>query len=397
MVFNSGPARKAPDDLPPAEGRKQLVEFSRRFAREAGKHKLTVLLQPLRSTDTNQVTTVAEAVEVVRAVGQPNFKLLTDWSFMHIQKDDAAELAKARGRLAHVWLAKPGPRTYPITEDAAEYEALFAALSKIRYRGGSERARPHRQLLRRRPGSAALSAHPGGRTRPAVAARQTAKATCRSLWQPRQCYKDCRSTMPTRSSLILFMGVVAGMLVGLAGPARAAEDPAALVQQAKNLRLAGDDEGAYKLYLRAHNLAKSPETAAHLGMAEINLALWVDAENHLREALKKPNDPFVARNRVPIVEQLKLVRTHLGLLEVVGRPSGAEVEVGGKPVGRLPLPGPLRVPTGETNIRVAADGHKVARRDVTVQPGQLHRIAVELDPVGAPEPPPPVARGGARP
>jgi hypothetical protein len=158
-----------------------------------------------------------------------------------------------------------------------------------------------------------------------------------------------------------------------------------------------DDEGAYKLYLRAHDLAKSPETAAHLGMAEINLALWVDAENHLREALKKPNDPFVARNRVPIVEQLKMVRTHLGLLEVVGRPSGAEVEVGGKPVGRLPLPGPLRVPTGETNIRVAADGHKVARRDVTVQPGQLHRIAVELDPVGTSEPPPPVARGGAVP
>jgi PEGA domain len=215
------------------------------------------------------------------------------------------------------------------------------------------------------------------------------------LSEPHQCYKDWRIKM--RPSSILFSALAASVVVGLVAPARAAEDPEALVQQAKNLRLAGDDEAAYKLYLRAHNLAKSPETAAHLGMAEINLALWVDAENHLREALKKPNDPFVARNRVPIVEQLKMVRTHLGLLEVVGRPSGAEVEVGGKPVGRLPLPGPLRVPTGETNIRVAADGHKVARRDVTVQPGQLHRIAVELDPVGAPEPPPPVARGGAVP
>ena len=214
------------------------------------------------------------------------------------------------------------------------------------------------------------------------------------MWQPRQCYKDCRSTMPIRSSSILILGVAAWVLGALPGQARAAEDPAALVQQAKNLRLAGDDEGAYKLYLRAHNLAKSPETAAHLGMAEINLALWVDAENHLREALKKPNDPFVARNRVPIVEQLKLVRTHLGLLEVVGRPSGAEVEVGGKPVGRLPLPGPLRVPTGETNVRVAAEGHKVERRDVNVQPGQLHRIAVELELATAADATPPVARGG---
>ena len=211
------------------------------------------------------------------------------------------------------------------------------------------------------------------------------------MWQPRQCYKDCRTTMPTRSSLlILCLGVVA---LGGALPARAhaAEDPAALVQQAKNLRLAGDDEGAYKLYLKAHNLARSAETAAHLGMAEINLALWVDAENHLIQALKKPNDPFIARNRVAIVEQLKMVRTHLGLLEVVGRPSGAEVEVGGKPVGRLPLPGPLRVPTGETNVRVAAEGHKVERRDVNLQPGQLHRIAVELEAASAEAP---VARGG---
>jgi hypothetical protein len=201
--------------------------------------------------------------------------------------------------------------------------------------------------------------------------------------------------MQTRSSVILFLGVVTCVLGGLAGPARAAEDPALLVQQAKNLRLAGDDEGAYKLYLKAHNLARSAETAAHLGMAEINLALWVDAENHLIQALKKPADPFIARNRVPIVEQLKMVRTHLGLLEVVGRPSGAEVEVGGKPVGRLPLEGPLRVPTGETNIRVAAAGYKVQRRDVEIQSGQLHRVTVELDPSTAADPtPPPVARGG---
>lgn len=136
VVFNSGPARKAPDDLPAAQARKQLVEFSRRFAREARKHKLAVLLQPLRSTDTNQVTTLAEAVALVRAVAEPNFQLLTDWSFMHIQKDDAAELGKTRGRLRHVWLAKPGPRTYPVSEDGAEYEALFAQLAKLRYRGG---------------------------------------------------------------------------------------------------------------------------------------------------------------------------------------------------------------------------------------------------------------------
>jgi sugar phosphate isomerase/epimerase len=136
VVFNSGPARKAPDDLPPAQARKQLVEFSRRFAREARKHKLTVLLEPLRSTDTNQVTKVAEAVEVVRAVGQPNFQVLADWSFMHIQKDDASELAKARGRLATSGWPSPAPAPTRSARTPPEYDALFAALAKMRYRGG---------------------------------------------------------------------------------------------------------------------------------------------------------------------------------------------------------------------------------------------------------------------
>jgi sugar phosphate isomerase/epimerase len=136
VVFNSGPARKAPEGLAPEKARRQLVEFSRRFAREARKHGLTVLLQPLRSTDTNMVTTVPEALQVIRAVGAPNFQLLVDNSFMAIQKEDPSVLLRARPHLRHVWLAKPDGRTYPVGADRADYQALFAALAKIGYRGG---------------------------------------------------------------------------------------------------------------------------------------------------------------------------------------------------------------------------------------------------------------------
>ena len=52
-------------------------------------------MQPLRSTDTNLVTKVGEAVELVKAVGQPNFELMVDYSFMTIQKEDPAVLRKA--------------------------------------------------------------------------------------------------------------------------------------------------------------------------------------------------------------------------------------------------------------------------------------------------------------
>jgi sugar phosphate isomerase/epimerase len=136
LVFNSGPARKAPEGMPPREARQALVELGRRMARKARPHGIEVLLEPLRRTDTNQVNTVAEAIEVVRAVGQPNFRILVDHSFMAIEKEDPAVLKKARGLIRHVHIARPQGRTYPVAEDAESYQALFAALAAIRYQGG---------------------------------------------------------------------------------------------------------------------------------------------------------------------------------------------------------------------------------------------------------------------
>jgi hypothetical protein len=177
---------------------------------------------------------------------------------------------------------------------------------------------------------------------------------------------------------------VAALFAGLlglcaAGAALAApEDPDALIEQGKTLRKAGDDEGAYKFFLRAYNISKSARAAAQLGTCEYQLSRWVDAEAHLTEALKRANDPYIVKNRELIVEALRDVRTHLGHLEITGRPSGAEVEVGGRLIGRLPLPGPIRVATGEINVRVAAQGHRTERRDVNVEPGQLRRVTFEL-------------------
>ena len=96
-----------------------------------------------------------------------------------------------------------------------------------------------------------------------------------------------------------------------------------------------------------------------------------------------PNDPFVARNRAAIVKHVDIVRTHLGMLEINGRPAGAEVEVAGQPVGRFPLRGPLRVPTGEINIRVAAPGYRTERRDVEIQTAQMRTVTFELLPQSA--------------
>jgi D-psicose/D-tagatose/L-ribulose 3-epimerase len=136
VVLNSGPARKVPDGFDQGKAWKQLVEFGRRFAAEAKKSGLTVLVQPLRPQETNLVTNVPDALKLVNAVGRPNFQLLVDYSFMAMQKEDPTVLAKARGHLRHVWISNPNGRVYPMTAEEADYPAFFAALKKIGYRGG---------------------------------------------------------------------------------------------------------------------------------------------------------------------------------------------------------------------------------------------------------------------
>jgi hydroxypyruvate isomerase len=53
-----------------------------------------------------------------------------------MQNEDPSVLAKARGRLKHVWVSNPDGRVYPMSADEADYAAFWKALKKIGYRGG---------------------------------------------------------------------------------------------------------------------------------------------------------------------------------------------------------------------------------------------------------------------
>jgi sugar phosphate isomerase/epimerase len=136
VVFGSGPARRVPDGFSPARAFEQLVDFSRRAAAEAARHKLQFLVQPLRNEDTNLINTVPEAMKLVKAVARPNFHILVDYSFLIIQKEDPSVLLAARGHVRHVWIANPNGRVYPMAPGEADYASFFQALAKIGYRGG---------------------------------------------------------------------------------------------------------------------------------------------------------------------------------------------------------------------------------------------------------------------
>jgi sugar phosphate isomerase/epimerase len=136
VVLGSGKSRQVPDGFPREKAYGQLIDFSRRLADGAAKEEVEVLVQPLRSTDTNLVNTVPEAVELARKVDRPNFHILVDYSFLVIGQEKPDVIRQAGDHLKHVWMANPNGRVYPMRADEADYAAFFRALAAIGYRGG---------------------------------------------------------------------------------------------------------------------------------------------------------------------------------------------------------------------------------------------------------------------
>jgi sugar phosphate isomerase/epimerase len=137
IIFNSGASWRVPDGVAVDDAFAQLTAFARRFAEAAARDHITVLVEPLRSTDSNLITTVGDALRLVETVNQPNFAMMADYSFLTIQGEAPSVLVAAGSRLKHVHLANPAnKRTYPMDERESDYAAFFAVLKRIGYRGG---------------------------------------------------------------------------------------------------------------------------------------------------------------------------------------------------------------------------------------------------------------------
>jgi D-psicose/D-tagatose/L-ribulose 3-epimerase len=138
LIFNSGASWRVPDDSSRDIARDQLVDFARRFSATAAERKITVLVSPLRSTDSNLMTSIPETIAFVTAVDRPNVAMMVDYSFLRIQKEDPSALRAAGPLLRHVHVGNPSatPRAYPMDERESDYESFFNTLKQIGYRGG---------------------------------------------------------------------------------------------------------------------------------------------------------------------------------------------------------------------------------------------------------------------
>jgi hypothetical protein len=189
--------------------------------------------------------------------------------------------------------------------------------------------------------------------------------------------RDALDPMTIRLAII-FQGLL--LAVATAGVAVAApvDEANALIAKGNALRRAGDDLGALPLLQQAYKINPGPRTAVQLGMAEHALGRWADADQHLTEALKLPDDPWIKRNQKQIVESLRIAKSHVGRVEITGDPPGADVLVNGRTVGQLPLAQPIAVSAGNVDVEVRAPGYQSRMRTITVAGNQYQPVVIRL-------------------
>jgi len=151
-----------------------------------------------------------------------------------------------------------------------------------------------------------------------------------------------------------------------------------LIKQGVESRRRQDDAGALELFKRAYSIRKSARAAGQIGFAELALGRWVDAETHLEEALVAADDPWVRKNGAALRTSMERVRRHLGDLDVLGSPAGAEIIIEGQVRGTLPLAKPMRVRTGACRFDMRAPGYTLASRTVEIEAGALTRETINL-------------------
>ncbi len=133
VVFGSGGARRVPDGFPKEEAFRQLVDFGRRAAREARANGITLTIEPLRKQETNIINTAAEGLDLVNAVGDPNFQLMIDFYHLASEHEDPAIVLKAKDHIRHLHVANPQGRVFPQAWEEFDYAPFFANLRAIGY------------------------------------------------------------------------------------------------------------------------------------------------------------------------------------------------------------------------------------------------------------------------
>jgi hypothetical protein len=186
-----------------------------------------------------------------------------------------------------------------------------------------------------------------------------------------------------RPQKILCVIALAAFAVTVSPTQAVADEAEDLVRKGVDLRREGRDQDALETFRKANQLASTPRTVAQMGLAEQALGRWTDAFEHVEWALLAKTDPWIAKNRSVLESSLGTIRKHVGEVEILGDPKGAEVRIDGRLQGTLPLARSIHAAAGTVSVEVRAPGYMAVTRTVIVTPEELTRETIFLQQVSS--------------
>jgi sugar phosphate isomerase/epimerase len=132
IIWGSGGSRRVPDGFEAAQAKQQFVSIAKKIAAMASRYNMTLALENLNSTETNFITTLADALDVIKKVDHKNLRLCVDVYHMLKEGESPASILEAKGYVIYCEVAEKEGRTPPGVQ-GDDFRPYFAALKKIGY------------------------------------------------------------------------------------------------------------------------------------------------------------------------------------------------------------------------------------------------------------------------
>ncbi|TCD02142.1 sugar phosphate isomerase/epimerase [Pedobacter frigidisoli] len=134
IVLGSSGSRNIPDGYDLTKAKSDFVALGKKLGQVAGKHQVTIVLENLETTETNFITSLKQAAEIVREVNHPNFRLNVDIFHMTRQDESPADIVANKDLIAFCEISEKEKRTFPgVAGD--DFKPYLSALRDINYKG----------------------------------------------------------------------------------------------------------------------------------------------------------------------------------------------------------------------------------------------------------------------
>ena len=134
IVWGSSGSRAVPEGYSRVTATAQFIRMARRVAEQAEQYDVTLAVENLNSGESNFMTTLSEALAVVRAVDHPHLRLCVDLYHMLREGEPASAITGVGPYAVYAELAEPADRTPPGVE-GTDFVPYLQALSDEGYSG----------------------------------------------------------------------------------------------------------------------------------------------------------------------------------------------------------------------------------------------------------------------